>query len=297
MRDYGRVYSSFWQSPEIRALDEDARTLAIYLLTTPHGNLIGCFRLPDAYAAEDLQWEIARVSEGFRKLCASAFITRDEGTKWLFITKYLKWNAFENPNVAKAAHKAFDQIPALPLKSLLALALLESGAHLTEAFRKDCETLSKPVRKPEPEPEPIRSRSRSRTGAKPKPTSGGVADATPPATGEAWDAYSTAYKAKYQAEPVRNAMVNGQLANLVARIGAEAAPEVARFYLGHKNGLYVSAMHPVNLLLRDCEKLHTEWRTGQQMTRTQAMQADKTQTNANAFAPLLAEAAAREANG
>ena len=154
MRDYGRVYSAFWQSPEIRALPEDARTLALYLLTTPHGNLIGCFRLPDAYAADDLQWTAERVSEGFAKLVEVAFVRRDEATKWVFIAKYLKWNPFENPNVAKAAWKAFDQVPAIALKSALALAILESGAHLSEAFAKACGTLTKDYRKPEPEPEP-----------------------------------------------------------------------------------------------------------------------------------------------
>jgi hypothetical protein len=177
MRDYGRVYSSFWQSPEIRALPEDARTLALYLLTTPHGNLLGCFRLPDAYAAEDLQWPIERVAEGFRKIVESGFATRDEATKWLFIRKFLKWNPFENPNVAKAAAKALDQVPAGELKSLLALAILEFGQHLGEGLRKGCETLAEPYRKPDPDPEPIRNLSRS----KKKTVSSVVADAPPAA--------------------------------------------------------------------------------------------------------------------
>ncbi len=293
MRDYGRVYSSFWQSPEMRALPEDARTLALYLLTTPHGNLIGCFRLPDAYAAEDLQWPSERVGEGFRKLVDAGFLTRDEATKWVFIAKFLKWNSFENPNVARAALKAFEQVPSLPLKSLLAQAILDFGAHISEEFRKGCETLCERFRKPEPEPEPIRSRSRART--KPEPTSPAAADAAAVApTSAVWASYSGAYASKYGEPPVRNAKVNGQLAQFVARIGAEEAPAVAAFYLTHKNGLYINAMHPVDLLLRDAEKLRTEWATGRQVTRTQALQADKTQTNFNAFAPMLAEAKARE---
>jgi hypothetical protein len=293
MRDYGRVYSSFWQSPEMRALPEDARTLALYLLTTPHGNLIGCFRLPDAYAAEDLQWTNERVGEGFRKLVDMAFVSRDEATKWLCITKFLKWNAFENPNVAKAAHKAFDQVPSLALKPALALALLDSGTHMSAEFTKACETLSEPLRKPEPEPEPIRNRSRTR--AKPKPVSTDAADAATVApTAAVWTAYAAAYAAKYGEPPVRNAKVNGQLTNFIARIVSDEAPEVARFFLTHKNALYVSAMHPVDLLLRDAEKLRTEWATGRQVTRTQGQQADKTQTNFSAFAPLLAEAQANE---
>ena len=69
---------------------------------------------------------------------------------------------------------------------------------------------------------------------------------------------------------------------------------LAAHLLGHRNGLYVAAMHPANLLLRDCEKLRTEWATGRQVTRTQAQQQDRTQTNLSAFAGMLAEAEQRE---
>ncbi len=128
----------------------------------------------------------------------------------------------------------------------------------------------------------------TRKSRKPKPPK------EPPPSSAAWDAYAKAYERRYRAAPVRNAAVNGQLAMLVARLGAEEAPLVAAFFVGHRNALYVNAMHPVNLLLRDAEKLRTEWATNRQMTRTQAAQADKTQTNANAFAGMLAEARARE---
>lgn len=300
MRDYGRVYSSFWQSPEMRAMPEDARTLALYLLTTPHGNLIGCFRLPDAYAAEDLQWPIERVSEGFTKLGEVGFATRDEATKWLFIAKYLKWNRFENPNVATAAQKAFDQVPSISLKSLIANALLEFGAHLKDEFRKACETVAEPFRNPEPEPEPEPIRTRTRTRAKPKPSSSGAADAATAAskpTAETWKQYADAYSQRYGATPVRNATVNGQLAQFVGRVGADEAPAIAAFFVSHNSGLYVAAMHPANLLLRDAEKLRTEWATKRQTTRAQAQMADRTQTNMNAFGPLIAEAKARELEG
>jgi hypothetical protein len=276
-------------------MSEDARALALYLLTTPHGNLIGCFRIPDAYAAEDLQWPMERVSKGFENLIESGWATRDEATKWLLIPKYLKWNKFENPNVAIAARKALEQVPALPLKGALALALLEFGVHLSDEFKNACETLSKPFRKPEPEPDPEPEPIRTRTRTKPKPISPGVADATPAApTAAVWAAYAEAYQKRYQAAPVRNAMVNGQLAKFVARLPADEAPHVACFYVGHQNGLYVAAMHPVNILLRDAEKLRTEWATKRQVTRTQAAMADKTQTNLNAFGPLIAEARIRE---
>jgi|GEM_PF-400172 len=116
----------------------------------------------------------------------------------------------------------------------------------------------------------------------------------PAPTTKTWEAYATAYEAKYRTVPVRNAMVNGQLAQLVARLGAPEAPQVAAWYLTHRNQFYVASGHSVAMLLRDCEKLRTEWATGRQGTVTQAMQADKTQTNFNAFAPMIAEAQAKE---
>jgi hypothetical protein len=115
-----------------------------------------------------------------------------------------------------------------------------------------------------------------------------------PGTGKAWVAYANAYWQRYNVEPVRNAMVNGQLSQLVKRIGAADAEHVAAFYVGHRHRFYVEKMHPVGLLLADCEKLRTEWATSTQMTATRAQQVDRTQTNLDAFAPLIAAARERE---
>jgi hypothetical protein len=92
---------------------------------------------------------------------------------------------------------------------------------------------------------------------------------------------------------VRNATVNGQLSLFVAKLGAEEAPAVAAFYLQHQRTDYVRSLHDTSLLVRDAAALRTQWATRQQVTHTQAAQADRTQTNANAFAPLIAEASGR----
>lgn len=76
-----------------------------------------------------------------------------------------------------------------------------------------------------------------------------------------WDAYANAYEARWGVMPVRNATVNGQLANFVQRVPAEEAPAIAAFFVGHRGNLYVAAKHPVNLLVRDAEKLRTDWAT------------------------------------
>ena len=119
---------------------------------------------------------------------------------------------------------------------------------------------------------------------------------TPP-TGETWEAYSTAYLQRHGAKPVRNAKVNSQIKQFVERIGEAESPGVAAFFVGSNRGLYVSANHPVNLLLRDCESLHTEWVTNRHGTETAARQADQTATIGNVFNKLIAESREAKKNG
>jgi hypothetical protein len=111
MRDYGKVHSSFWTSSTTRSMSEDARLLALYLLTSPHNTIAGVFRLPDGYVCEDMQWAAERVVEGFRELFDKGFANRCGTTKWVWICKHLGWNPPENPNQRKAAAKQADQIP------------------------------------------------------------------------------------------------------------------------------------------------------------------------------------------
>lgn len=86
------------------------------------------------------------------------------------------------------------------------------------------------------------------------------------ATGPLWTAYSEAYRARYLADPVRNAKVNGQLSSLLGRLGAEEAPKVAAFYVRHEEAGYVRCMHSVDMLLKDAEKLRTQWATGKTLS-------------------------------
>lgn len=100
-----------------------------------------------------------------------------------------------------------------------------------------------------------------------------------------WSAYSTAYRSRYGADPVRNAMVNGQLAQFVNRVGHDEAPDIARFYVGLSTAWYVTKGHPVGLLLNDAEKLRTEWATGKTINGTSARRQEA--TAANPFLGLL----------
>lgn len=115
MRDYGKIHTGFWASDTLSGLDDSSRLLAAYLLTSSHTTMLGAFRLPDAYACEDLGWDSERLRNGFGTL--SSFAKYDVKTKWVWVIKFLEWNRPENPNQWKAVAKLAAAIPtSVPFK-------------------------------------------------------------------------------------------------------------------------------------------------------------------------------------
>lgn len=101
-----------------------------------------------------------------------------------------------------------------------------------------------------------------------------------------WEAYKTAYLNRYGVEPVRNAKLNTNISQFVARLGADDAPEVAKFFVGHNDSFYVKNMHAFGLALANAESLHTQWRTGRKVTATDARQAEVSDSLKNQIARL-----------
>lgn len=111
MRDYGKVYSTFWSSATTGDLSDDGKLLALYLMTCTHATIAGVFRLPDGYVAEDLRWSIERVGKGFQELLSKGFANRCATTKWVWVRRHLEWNQPENPNQRKSAAKVALSVP------------------------------------------------------------------------------------------------------------------------------------------------------------------------------------------
>lgn len=119
--------------------------------------------------------------------------------------------------------------------------------------------------------------------SKPKSTAGVETPRSSEKNIPTWEAYRAAYLKRYGEPPVRNASVNSKIKQFVNRIGAEEAPLVAEFYLTHNDRFYVQTMHTAGSLLRDAEKLRTEWATGNKMLGTIAIQAERIQHNSDVW--------------
>lgn len=106
---------------------------------------------------------------------------------------------------------------------------------------------------------------------------------------ETWQAYADAYFTRYGTEPVRNQKTNRNVIDFCKRVSMQEAPDIARWYVGHSDAYYVRQMHAFGLLLKDAEKVRTEWATGQRMTQTKAKQADRAGNTASVVTEIMAE--------
>jgi hypothetical protein len=154
---------------------------------------------------------------------------------------------------------------------------------------------------------PVRSRSKSAPNKTPNcppnenrtgpnsltPTQfGDISEA--PGGSDVWAAYDASYRARYGTAPVRNARVNSMCAQLVKRLGGDAAVAVVRFYVQHQNGYYVQKSHALGPCVADAEALHTQWKTNVIVTRASASHADKNGATLQAFQNVAARWAAEK---
>lgn len=150
MREYGRVHSKFWDSDDVRDLTDDGRTLMLYLMTSRHGNLLGCYKLTTGTVTDDLTtkrsaWTRERVDVAFadldrnptapmRERFDSALAMRDTKGDWVLLPRHLTYNPIENPNQGKAAAKLWSAVPRTSsILPALAFAVQTLGGHVNEA--------------------------------------------------------------------------------------------------------------------------------------------------------------------
>lgn len=147
MRLYGVIQTKLWTNAGVQKISDQAKLLACYLLSSSHTNMLGCFRIPVGYIAEDLQWNNETVNKAFDELYQINYLTYDVTSGWVFIHNFLKYNPIENPNQGKSIAKLFEETPRnLRFFSELINSLLEHSEFLREDFRNTLETLVKPFR-------------------------------------------------------------------------------------------------------------------------------------------------------
>lgn len=80
----------------------------------------------------------------------------------------------------------------------------------------------------------------------------------PSAVSQCFQAYKDGLKARYDVDYPSSAKVNGQLANMVARLGAEGALATVRYFLTREDAWIVRRRHALDVLVKDPERWNVE---------------------------------------
>lgn len=144
---YYRITPRFWQDTDVRnEWTEDMRLLAVYLMTSPHRNMVGLFYCPLVYMENDLQWQSKRLRMAFDSLSSPTvdFIRYDHKAQVAFLVNGLKHDAPGTANQVEGAVRILRNLPRTHLlKDLLDAADMECEC-LANAIRMqfDCNSIA-----------------------------------------------------------------------------------------------------------------------------------------------------------
>jgi hypothetical protein len=111
VRAYGTYPTARWTDPRVVTLSIPSKLIDVYLFTSPHTTMIGCFRVPLAYIAVDLGIPHASVLESINELVKGELIAYDHVLSIVLIPEFFESGQGWNANQCIAAAKVALQIP------------------------------------------------------------------------------------------------------------------------------------------------------------------------------------------
>lgn len=119
MRDYGKVAPQFWTGTTGKALKQrgsDAVIVALYLMTSPHANMIGVYHCPVGYIVIDTGLTLEGASKGLGSAIEVGFCTFDAASDYVFVHEFAAYQIGEaleaNDNRCKGIRNEMAKLPA-----------------------------------------------------------------------------------------------------------------------------------------------------------------------------------------
>ena len=121
------------------ALSDGYKVVALYLLTGPQTNRMGCYVLSPGEAAEDLNKSLPAFLKAL-SVCCEAFGWRfDREARVFWIPTWFEWNEIENPSQLKGALSDLTEVPDCAVRrSCVESVVAAFPAFCREAGVEDC---------------------------------------------------------------------------------------------------------------------------------------------------------------
>jgi len=122
MRDYSKVSGKFWTGKTGRSLrgNQQAQIIGMYLMTSPHSNMIGVYECPVLYMAHETGSSIEGATEGLQRLCECGFCTYDPESETVWVHEMAKFQIGDelkaSDNRVKDIQKQFMLLPEGQIK-------------------------------------------------------------------------------------------------------------------------------------------------------------------------------------
>lgn len=121
MRDYAKVSPKFWTGEtgqELARRGSEALVVALYLMTSPHSNMLGLYYQPVLYLAEETGLSPEGASEGLRHCKEAGFCSYDPQTKMVWVYEMASYQIGSNLSSAdkrcKGIQKDYASLPNNP---------------------------------------------------------------------------------------------------------------------------------------------------------------------------------------
>jgi hypothetical protein len=125
MRDYARIGPQFWigkTGKELRKRGPECQVVAMYLISSPHSNMLGLFYLPKMFIAHETGLPIEGASKGLQSAIDAGFCAYDEDTEmvWVFeMAKYQIGDALKPADKrCQGVQNEYNSIPDNPFLSM-----------------------------------------------------------------------------------------------------------------------------------------------------------------------------------
>ena len=125
MRQHVKIMPTFWfghTGKDLRAAGKTAQLVALYLISNPHTNYIGLYRLPLAYARTDLNMTEAALLKTYATLEELGFAKYDRATETVWVLQGARWqigeSLAEKDHRGKFVQSEYTAVPAAcPMKA------------------------------------------------------------------------------------------------------------------------------------------------------------------------------------
>jgi hypothetical protein len=183
MREYGSVSPQFWIGRTGKAMRGDAQTqlLALYLMTSPHANMIGVYHCPVAYMAHETGLSTEGASMALQRLIEADFCVYDEADEYVFVCSFAEHQVGESLSAAdkrcKGVQNELAKVPKNQCRQAFTARYAAAYNLPADGFvRPKNEAPSKPLasQEQEQEQEQDKEEAKAYVASVPLPTVGGA---------------------------------------------------------------------------------------------------------------------------